>query len=137
MTAAAYIGLPGDKTNAAAGLMNFMRNMGQSIGTSAVTALIARRSQYHQTVLAEHTATERFQSAVAALASQLHAKGLSLHEAQRQALDRLYAVLQAQAQALSYMDAYWILALAATAMFFGSFLLKKNEPGKGGHVAMH
>ena len=137
MTAAAYVGLPSDKTNAAAGLMNFMRNMGQSIGTSAVTALIARRSQYHQSILVEHTGAGRFQAAVAALASQLHAKGLSLHEAQRQALDRLYGVLQAQAQALSYMDAYWVLAIAAAVMFFGSFLLKKNQPGKSGHVAMH
>jgi len=37
---AGYVGLPAGKTNAAAGLMNFMRNIGQSVGTSAVTTLI-------------------------------------------------------------------------------------------------
>jgi len=47
LTLAGYVGLPAGKTNAAAGLMNFMRNIGQSVGTSAVTTLIARRSQYH------------------------------------------------------------------------------------------
>jgi DHA2 family multidrug resistance protein len=47
-TLAGYVGLPAEKTNAAAGLLNFMRNIGQSVGTSAVTTLIARRSQYHQ-----------------------------------------------------------------------------------------
>ena len=52
LTMAAYVGLSAEKTNAAAGLMNFMRNIGQSVGTSAVTTLIARRSQYHQSVLA-------------------------------------------------------------------------------------
>jgi hypothetical protein len=41
MTTAGYIGVSAEKTNSAAGLMNFMRNMGQSIGTSAVTVLIA------------------------------------------------------------------------------------------------
>ena len=46
-------------------------------------------------------------------------------------------MLQGQAQALSYVDAYWVLTVAATVMIFGSFLLKKNEPGKGGHVALH
>jgi len=52
LTLAGYVGLPAGKNNAAAGLMNFMRNIGQSVGTSAVTTLIARRSQYHQSVLA-------------------------------------------------------------------------------------
>jgi MFS transporter, DHA2 family, multidrug resistance protein len=46
LTLAGYVGLPAEKTNAAAGLMNFMRNIGQSVGTSAVTTLIARRSQW-------------------------------------------------------------------------------------------
>lgn len=44
LTMAGYVGVPREKTNAAAGLMNFMRNIGQSVGTSAVTTLIARRS---------------------------------------------------------------------------------------------
>jgi hypothetical protein len=43
LTPARYVGLPAEKTNAAAGLMNFMRNIGQSVGTSVVTTLIARR----------------------------------------------------------------------------------------------
>src|SRR3984885_15242147 len=60
LTLAGYVGLSAEKTNAAAGLMNFMRNIGQSVGTSAVTTLIARRSQYHQSVLAEYTASGRF-----------------------------------------------------------------------------
>jgi len=32
---------------------------------------------------------------------------------------------------------YWVLAVIAAVMFLGSFLLKRNEPGKGGHVAVH
>ena len=45
LTMAGYVGLPPEKANAAAGLMNFMRNIGMSVGTSSVTTLIARRSQ--------------------------------------------------------------------------------------------
>ena len=48
ITLAAYIGIAPEKNNAVAGLVNFMRNMGSSVGTSMVTTLIARRSQFHQ-----------------------------------------------------------------------------------------
>jgi DHA2 family multidrug resistance protein len=137
LTLAGYVGLPADKTNSAAGLMNFMRNIGQSVGTSAVTTLIARRSQYHQSVLAEFTASGRFQTSITALAMRLTRSGLSLHAAQQQALGRLYAVVQAQAAVLSYVDAYWLLAVASALMFVGSFFLKRNEPGKSGNVSVH
>ena len=48
ITLVAYIGIAPEKNNAVAGIVNFMRNMGSSVGTSLVTTLIARRSQFHQ-----------------------------------------------------------------------------------------
>jgi DHA2 family multidrug resistance protein len=137
LTLAGYVGLAPEKTNAAAGLMNFFRNMGQSVGTSAVTTLIARRSQYHQSVLAEYTASGRFHSSITALTTRLTRSGLSAHTAQQQALGRLYALVQSQAAVLSYVDMYWLLAMGSAIMFVGSFLLKRNEPGKGGRVSVH
>jgi DHA2 family multidrug resistance protein len=137
LTMAAYVGLPEEKSNAAAGLINFVRNIGQSVGTSAVTTLIARRSQYHQSVLAEYTRSTRFNEAVATLAIRLTRVGLSAHSAHEQALARMYALVTAQAQALSYVDVYWLLAVISALMFLLCFLLAKNEPGAGGEVAMH
>jgi DHA2 family multidrug resistance protein len=137
LTLAGYVGLAPEKTNAAAGLMNFMRNMGQSVGTSAVTTLIARRSQYHQSVLAGFTSSGRFHAAIAALAMRLTRAGLSAHAAQRQAMGRLYAMVQAQAAILSYVDMYWLLSMGSAIMFVASFLLKRNEPGKGAKVSVH
>jgi DHA2 family multidrug resistance protein len=137
LTLAGYVGLSAKETNAAAGLMNFMRNIGQSVGTSAVTALIARRSQYHQSVLAGYTGSGRFHNALTALTMSLTRVGLSAHTAQQQALGRLYALLQSQAAVLSYVDAYWLLSLCSALMFVSSFLLKKNEPGKGSKVSVH
>src|SRR6202021_1058771 len=87
LTLAGYVGLAPEKTNAAAGLMNFFRNMGQSVGTSAVTTLIARRSQYHQSVLAEYTASGRFHASITAMAMRLMRAGLSRHAARLQAVD--------------------------------------------------
>jgi DHA2 family multidrug resistance protein len=137
LTLAGYVGLPAGKTNAAAGLMNFMRNIGQSVGTSGVTTLIARRSQYHQSVLASYTASGRFHDATAALTMRLTSAGLSVHAAQQQALARMYALVQSQAAVLSYVEVYWLLAMASAAMFAGSFLLKRNEPGKRESAPVH
>jgi DHA2 family multidrug resistance protein len=137
LTLAGYVGLSAEKTNAAAGLMNFMRNIGQSVGTSAVTTLIARRSQYHQSVLAGYTASTRFHDATTALAMRLTTAGLSVHAAQQQALARMYALVQSQAAVLSYVEVYWLLSVGSAIMFVASFLLKRNEPGKGGKVSVH
>jgi hypothetical protein len=35
------------------------------------------------------------------------------------------------------VEVSWLLAVIAAVMSFGSFVLKRNEPGKGGHVAVH
>jgi DHA2 family multidrug resistance protein len=137
LTMAAYVGMPESKSNAAAGLINFTRNLGQSVGTSAVTTLIARRSQYHQSVLAGFTRSARFNQVVADLTARLTRVGLSMHAAQQQALARIYGMIQAQAQALSYVDVYWLLAVISALMFLLCFLLAKNQPGAGGEVAMH
>jgi DHA2 family multidrug resistance protein len=136
LTMAAYVGLPEEKSNAAAGLINFVRNIGQSVGTSAVTTLIARRGQYHQSVLAEYTRSPRFNASVVGLANRLTHVGLSPYSAHQQALDRMYRMVIAQAQAMSYVDVYWLLAATGGLMFLLSFLLAKNEPGKGGSVAV-
>src|ERR1700730_7485494 len=107
-TTAAYIGIREDKSNAVAGLVNFTRNIGSSVGTSIVTTMIVRRSQFHQAVLVAntHLGNPRFRVAMNGLVEQLTHAGLSLHEAQRQALARIYAAVQAQAAALAYIDTY-------------------------------
>jgi MFS transporter, DHA2 family, multidrug resistance protein len=137
ITASGYVGIPKEKTNAAAGLMNFSRNIGMSVGTSAVTTLVVRRSQYHQSVLAVYTRSDRFNSAVAGLADRLTHAGLNMHLAHEQALDKMYVMMSAQAQALSYVDVYWLLTIMCSLMFILSFLLEKNTLGGGSGGPIH
>jgi DHA2 family multidrug resistance protein len=139
-TTAAYIGIREDKSNAVAGLVNFTRNIGASVGTSIVTTMIVRRAQYHQSVLATHASlgNERFRDAVSGLAQQLVTAGMSLSDARHHAIARLYAAVQQQASALAYIDTYWVLGIAAVVMFLLSFVLKKNNPRAGrGSVSVH
>jgi DHA2 family multidrug resistance protein len=134
ITLVAYIGIPPERNNSVAGIVNFMRNMGSSVGTSLVTTLIARRSQYHQEILVGYTRLDNpnFHNTVTGLSQQLAHSGLGAHEATAQAYARIYQNVQAQAASLAYVDTFMVLAVGAAIMFFLAFLLKKNDPGGGG-----
>jgi DHA2 family multidrug resistance protein len=138
ITLVAYVGIAPEKNNAVAGIVNFMRNMGSSVGTSIVTTVIARRSQFHQLRLVEKTRIDNpnFAITVQGLTQHFVNDGLGRHEALATAYARIYQSLQAQAATLAYIDTFMVLAIAAAIMFCLSFLLRKNDPGGGGvHVA--
>jgi DHA2 family multidrug resistance protein len=137
ITAAGYIGVPPEKGNSVSGIINFMRNIGGSIGTSLVTTLIIRRSQYHQQILVGHATpdTPAFRSALHALSSEIAHSGLRATDAHNQAIARFYGLVNQQARALSYMDTFWILGALCTLMFVLAFFLKRNDPGASGSVA--
>jgi DHA2 family multidrug resistance protein len=133
ITLAAYIGIPQEQSNMVSGIINFMRNIGSSVGTSMVTTLIARRAQYHQTVLINNLSpgNSTFAGGVTGLTNAFTGAGYSFDDAQVRAQADLYRLAQQQAAALAYVDTFWILSLAAAIMFGLSFMLKKNEPGQG------
>jgi DHA2 family multidrug resistance protein len=138
ITLVAYIGISPEKNNAVAGIVNFMRNMGSSVGTSLVTTLIARRAQFHQARLVQYARPDNpnFQNAANGLAQRLAQSGLSAHEARLGAFARIYQGLQAQAASLAYIDTFMVLAVGAAIMFCLSWVLKKNDPGGGGEMAV-
>jgi DHA2 family multidrug resistance protein len=134
VTLVAYVGIPPEKNNSISGIINFMRNMGSSVGTSIVTTLIARRSQYHQEILGGYASPGNpiFQNTLNGLAQHLVNTGLSPHTAKMQAYGRIYQAVLAQAGTLAYIDTFKVLGVGASIMFFLSFILKKNDPG-GAH----
>lgn len=138
ITLASYVGIPADKNNEAAGLINFMRNIGSSVGTSMVTTLLARRSQFHQTMLASHTSNYdlAFQNAARALSQQLVHSGTSVADSQHQAYGVVYQAMQQQSQLLAYLDAYKVLAIGAGIMFLLAFAMRRNDPRAGGGAAV-
>lgn len=137
ITMAGYIGIPMEKGNSVSGMVNFMRNMGSSIGTSIVTTMIARRAQYHQEVLAGHVTpdTPAFQKTLNALTHAIAHSGVNLHDARLRAIARFYAQVNRQAHTLAYLDTFWVLAVLSAVMFILAFFLKKNDPGAAGQVA--
>ena len=128
-----YIGVPTEKGGNVAGLVNFMRNIGSSVGTSMVTTLIARRSQVHQDYLVAHVTRGQppFLNTATALAARLNASGVQAEFALRKAYALVYQSTIAQATTLAYVDTFLVLAAGSGIMFVLSFALKKNQPGAG------
>lgn len=110
ITLVAYIGIPPEKNNAVAGIVNFMHNIGSSVGTSMVTTLIARRSQFHQEILGGYvrSGSSNFQNTLNGMAQHLAQAGLGAYEAQKQAYARIYQAVQAQAASLAYVDTFMV-----------------------------
>jgi len=128
---ASYIGMPTDKSSSVAGLVNFMRNIGSSVGTSMVTTVIARRAQFHQVFLVANVVPGQrtFADATAALTARLYASGADATGAAKLAYAIIYRTVVIQATTLAYVDTFLLLAVMAAIMFVLSFALRKNDPG--------
>jgi DHA2 family multidrug resistance protein len=126
---AAYFGIARERSNDVAGMVNFMRNIGSSVGMAIVTTLIARRTQFHQAMLVSSIsdANPTFQITSWALAQRFHHFGFNTPDSQRLALSMIYRSILNQAATLSYLDTYWVFAMGATVMFALSFLVKRNR----------
>jgi DHA2 family multidrug resistance protein len=136
ITLGAYTGIPPEKGNNVSGLVNFMRNIGSSVGTSMVTTLLARRAQFHQTVLSTHVTSydPAFQSQVDGLSQLLFKSGASAPDARVHAYGLIYQSVLVQSQVLAYIDTFMVLAIAAGIMFLLAFAIRRNDPRAGGKV---
>jgi MFS transporter, DHA2 family, multidrug resistance protein len=128
----AFLGIPPVKNNDASALINMMRNLGGSFGISLATTLLARRQQYHQSVLTEHVGSYGggYNDAVLAMQQTFLARTADAADALHQAQAVIYNTVQRQAAALSYIDAFWALAWLFTALVPLVFLMQKATPGR-------
>jgi len=132
---AAYAYLPREKNNAASGLINLARNVGGSVGISFVTTMLARRAQYHQSMLSTHATllSPMFRGAVQSLSHVFLSSAATT--AQRQAYGQLYGQILRQSNMLAYIDNFWILAVISVVVIPFIFLMKR--PPKGAAPAAH
>ncbi len=132
---AAYAYLPREKNNAASGLINLARNIGGSVGISFVTTLLARRAQFHQSVLTAHATllSPGFREAVRGASHMFSPAGMVT--AQHQAYGQLYGLILRQSGMLAYIDNFWVLAVISLAVIPFTFLMKRPPKGTvaGGH----
>jgi len=133
-----YVGIPIEKNNNVSGMTNLARNIGGSIGISAVETLLARRSQFHQSVLSAHTSRfdPAFHSTVAGLKQAFVHGGTDAATATQMAYGSVYGMMQSQASLLAYLDTIHIFGIVCLLVIPLAFLMKKNTTGRG-RVAAH
>ena len=128
----AYIGMPREKSNAISGMTNLSRNIGGSVGISLVTTLLARRTQYHQSVLTEHTDnySQNFRNAINALHDTLVAHGATASSALHRSYGMIANTVYRQAAMESYLDVFRLLAIGAAVLVPCVFIMKKARPSQ-------
>ena len=127
----AYSGVPPEQNNNASALINMMRNIGGSVSIAALTTFIARREQYHQSMLVEHATPYGAQThnAFGALQHIVRPHHASAVDALHQAQAILYAIVQKQAVVLSYIDGFWLTGVLLIALVPLVFVMRRAKGG--------
>jgi MFS transporter, DHA2 family, multidrug resistance protein len=127
LISAAYVGLPGAKTNRASAMISVGRNLGGSIGISLVQALLARREQFHQARLVAglQPLNPVYEHGIHSLTQMLAARGAPPAAASRMAIGTLYRIVQRQANMMAFNDVFWVLAAFIVITLPTIFLLKR------------
>jgi len=91
-----------------------------------VMTLLARRAQFHQSVLAGHVTgmDAGLGQTLRGITQMLHQQGYSLADAALRARAMIYGLVQQQAAALAFMDGFWVLTLVFVALIPFMFLMK-------------
>jgi DHA2 family multidrug resistance protein len=101
-----------DRLGNATSAFNVVRNIGGSVGVALATAMLARRSQYHQATLVAHVnvwsleTTERLRQ----WAEHFRLQGADAFTAERRALAMLYRGTVEQARVLAYADEFRVIS---------------------------
>jgi DHA2 family multidrug resistance protein len=134
----AFATIPREKTNNATGLINLTRNLGGSVGISAVTALQSRWAQVSQTNLISHLTPLNpvYNRRLADLQGALQAAGSSSVQAGDQAHAIIYGQVLRQSSMLAFVDVFrvlaWLCVLLIPLMFF-----MRPVKGRGPAPPMH
>jgi DHA2 family multidrug resistance protein len=113
ITTVAYVGLRPEENNQASAMMNVMRNLGGTIGISAVQTLLAQRQQFHQSRYVEmlNPLNPNYTQGLSQIADALRARGIAPSDATPAAVGQLYRMLVQQTMMLSYVEAFHIMMI--------------------------
>lgn len=128
LSAAAFTGIPKEETGNASGIFNLLRNLGGSFGVAFSTTVLARRTQLHQTFLAENVTpyNPNYQHYYDQMQQflQAHQQPVAGHSA---VLNEIYQRVMRQANMMAFNDTFWLLALATAALVLLTFFFRQKS----------
>jgi MFS transporter, DHA2 family, multidrug resistance protein len=122
-----YVNIPRESNNQVSSMINFVRNIGGSVGIALVSTYITRTAQVRQYYLSANLRNDnpKFQQTVDGMVSTLRTHGLSAGQALHQAYARMFLMVQQQATSLAYKDAVSALAILVACLVPLTFIMKK------------
>src|SRR5882724_790089 len=132
----AYSFLPANKNNKASSITNLFRNLGGSFGIAFTTTVVARRAQYHRSVLVAHATPLNgpYQAVLTKLSGYFVRHGFSAADASVHAHAQLGRILDQQASFLASLDCFWLLGCACligAPLVFFTRKFRSGGPGSG------
>jgi DHA2 family multidrug resistance protein len=128
--------IPKVETGYATSLYSVMRNIGSSMGISFVTTWIARRSQFHQAILAAHTTPYNLRMGhfLGSAQSLVFHHGADPATSGRRSVGLLYGMVQQQAALLSFVEAFRVMAILFVIIIPLVLLMKRARTGRDSSV---
>jgi DHA2 family multidrug resistance protein len=127
LTVATMDPIPKAETGYATSLYSVMRNIGSSVGISFVTTWVARRSQFHQSILVAHVTPYdlRSQEFLGQVRGFFFHRGFDWSTAGHGGLGILYAMLQKQAALISFVEVFRVMGFLFLATVPLALLMRK------------
>ncbi|HEX7967710.1 MAG TPA: DHA2 family efflux MFS transporter permease subunit [Stellaceae bacterium] len=126
----AFLGVPPERSGNASAIINMMRNIGGGFGIALATTLVARRAQYHQSVLVEHVTpfNGQYDATIQRMQQAFLSSSANAGDALQKAQALLYATVQKQAAMLSYIDSFWALGVLASVLVPLVLVMRRPRP---------
>jgi DHA2 family multidrug resistance protein len=130
--------LPNEQLGNASGVYNLMRNTGGSIGIAAMTTMLSRGAQAHQSAISSHLTPydPAFQERLHQIMGALGMRGAGAGASQ-QALASVYGAVLRQSMLMSFIDNFRLLAFLSLLCVPAALLFKKVRARGGPSVAAH
>jgi len=122
-----YVNIRRENNNQVSSMINFVRNIGGSVGIALVGNYVTSTTQVRQNYLSANMRDTKpnFQQAVGGISAALRSHGLGTGQALHQAYARVELMMQQQAASLAYKDAVSSLAILVALLIPLTFIMKR------------
>jgi DHA2 family multidrug resistance protein len=134
-----YVGVPREKSNQISGMSNFARNLGGSIGTSMLSTFLERQNQTQLNNFGRHTGAgnPNFKHMLDGMIAAFLAQGYDAVTAAKKGLAMMYQITQAQAGAVGFMNAFFIMSIAVACLVPLPWVMRRAKTAKPALDAAH
>ncbi|MBN8900649.1 MAG: EmrB/QacA family drug resistance transporter, partial [Rhodospirillales bacterium] len=128
-------GIERENAGSASAMFNMMRNLGGSVGIATLETFVAKREQFHSSIIMSHVSL--FDPATRERIAALQQRFLSLGDADpasawHEAVVQVGRTVRAQSYFLAYGDAFYLMGAALLLALAAVALMRRASGGGGG-----